>query len=220
MEGSVVYAYLLLYQISGNSDLLKYAEKHIQIGLQLAEEDIHYDLLSGNAGWIIVLTKLYEITGKDKYLLLAADAGEILWRKRTETIEGIGWKCAGQDKMMAGMSHGNSGFILAFSYLLEHTDQEIYAERIWKLLQYEDSLYSEEKGNWKDLRKEGRDSYRANVWCHGGSGILLARLRLWRLEQFRKAPRIQKDLERGIKCLLQWDEKKDCAFVTDWQAII
>jgi lantibiotic modifying enzyme len=45
---------------------------------------------------------------------------------------------------------------------------------------YEDSLFDSERGNWPDLRADGKtgDAPRFPVaWCHGAPGIALARLR-------------------------------------------
>ncbi|MFR4615057.1 MAG: DUF4135 domain-containing protein [Mediterraneibacter faecis] len=67
-EGSIVYGYLILYEILKQPKYLKYARKHMQIVNDLVLKDENYDLLSGNAGWIIVLMKFYEIT-KDKTIL-------------------------------------------------------------------------------------------------------------------------------------------------------
>lgn len=210
-EGSLVFAYILLYQISREAVFLEYAKKYFVTGQNLADKDVDHDLLSGNAGWIIVLTKLYEITREEKYLDSAVMVGELLWEGVVKLPEGNGWKCAHQTIPLAGMAHGNSGFILAYAGLLKHKRNRGYISRIQKLLDYEDSLYSEKANNWLDLRESGNKGDGTNAWCHGGSGIVLSRLKLYQLPEFCKGSRVSIDLARGVECLRQWKaEKKVC----------
>lgn len=109
--------------------------------------------------------------------------------------------------ILSGISHGNSGMILAYSYLLKNTSKKIYKERIDLLLNYEDSLYSKKYENWMDLRKKKNPYYSSNVWCHGGSGILLSRLSLVQLEEYQSNPIVKRDIERGLRCLSKWREE-------------
>lgn len=205
-EGSVVYGYLLLYQAGGKAEYLDYARKHAEVVREIISRDTCYDLLSGNAGWILVLLRLYQITEEESYLSDAVRAGEILWEKRRELENGCGWICSREKTPLAGMAHGNSGAVLAYAGLLEHTGSQEYIGRIRSLMEYEDSLYSDREENWLDLRVQKRDGSHSNAWCHGGSGILLSRVRLAGLAEFREDERVRADIERGIKCLMKWEE--------------
>lgn len=206
-EGSIVYGYLILYEILKQPKYLKYARKHMQIVNELVLKDENYDLLSGNAGWIIVLMKFYEIT-KDKTILnYAIRVEKELWKHRTVLLNGIGWIQKKEKMILSGISHGNSGMILAYSYLLKNTRKKIYKKRIDLLLNYEDSLYSKKYENWMDLRKEKNSCYSSNVWCHGGSGILLSRLSLVQLEEYQSNPIVKRDIERGLRRLSKWREE-------------
>lgn len=49
-ESSLIYAYLILYQKSKESQYLHFAERHTKIVEKLIESDERYDLLYGNAG--------------------------------------------------------------------------------------------------------------------------------------------------------------------------
>lgn len=84
------------------------------------------------------------------------------------------------------MSHGNSGFILAYSQLLEYTKNDHYKMYIEEMLRYEDHFYSEKLQNWIDLRgcdSENEECLRQQAtWCHGAPGILISRIGLKRLE--------------------------------------
>ena len=125
-----------------------------------------------------------------------------------EFPDGVGWVNTNGKTALSGMSYGNSGIILAYSYLLKCTGEKKYRDRIYCMLKYEDSLYSENEENWKDLRKEENICYYSNAWCHGGSGILLSRLALLRLNDFKDDEIVREDIKRGIRCLSLW-EKED-----------
>ena len=81
-----------------------------------------------------------------------------------------------------------------------------YADKIQLLLKYEDSLYSEKAGNWKDLRESSGESF-MNAWCHGAPGILLSRMKLEEL--FPEDMQIKKDRLNAADSLFygEQDEK-------------
>ena len=145
-----------------------------------------------------------EIT-KDKTILnYVIRVEKELWKHRTVLLNGIGWIQKKEKVILSGISHGNSGMILAYSYLLKNTRKKIYKKRIDLLLNYEDSLYSEIHENWRDFRKEKTSCYSANTWCHGGSGILLSRLSLVQLREYKNNSIVKRDIERGLQCLSKW----------------
>ena len=168
-ESSVVYTYLYLFKLTGKRVWMIYAEKHFSIIERVWKEDSQLDYLSGNAGAIVMAVMLYKETGNLKYYEIAADMEKDLWKKGQETGNGYGWRLKGTDGPLAGMSHGNSGFMMAYAALYECNHKVEYADKIQLLLRYEDSLYSEKAGNWKDLRESSGESF-MNAWCHWGAG--------------------------------------------------
>lgn len=200
-EGSVVYTYLLLYQITQKQIYLDYAKAHSEILFKKMEAEKTSDFLSGLSGAVVVLLKLYQITGEKRFLKASVEQGERIWKQAEQQGTGYGFPGAMEGRALAGMAHGNSGYILAYSYLLEVTGDRCYQERICELLAYEDSLYSEEADNWKDLRKENSEKREINAWCHGAAGILLSRMRLKSLKEFQDHGGVQKDIDRCIEAL-------------------
>lgn len=200
-EGSVVYAYLLLYQITQRQIYLDYARAHSEILFEKMKEEKTTDFLSGLSGAVVVLVKLYRATGEERFLKAAAEQGDRIWEQAVRQETGYGFSGALEGKALAGMAHGNSGYLLAYSYLLEVTGERRFQERIGELLAYENHLYSEEAGNWKDLRKENTGGKELNAWCHGAAGILLSRMRLKHLEGFRDHAGVQKDIDRCVQAL-------------------
>lgn len=205
-ESSVVYTYLYLFKLTGKRVWMIYAEKHFSIIERVWKEDSQLDYLSGNAGAIVVAVMLYKETGNLKYYEIAADMEKDLWKKGQETGNGYGWRLKGTDRPLAGMSHGNSGFLMAYAMLYECDHKVEYADKIQLLLRYEDSLYSEKAGNWKDLRESSGESF-MNAWCHGAPGILLSRMKLEEL--FPEDMQIKKDRLNAADSLFygEQDEK-------------
>lgn len=206
-EGSVILAYLLLYQITGDEKNLDYAEKHSEIIKKFYKKDQQYDYLSGNAGAITAILELYKLRPKESYLELAEQMGAYLWEKAVKTEDVCGWATKDIPVPLAGRSHGNSGYMMAYTTLLEITHKPQYKEIIEKLLAYENKLYSEKLHNWMDLRRsEHTDLHCMNTWCHGAPGILLTRMKLADLHEFQNNEIIKRDIQRAAEALFSQTE--------------
>lgn len=206
-EGSVVFTYLLLYEITGEERFLTVAEKHAGIVEDIWEMEQSMDCLSGLAGTVIVFTKLFKLSREKRYLETAVRMGEKIW-EICETVEaGAGWRMLEGVMPLAGMAHGNSGLILAFSYLLELTKDMRYVKRIKELLTYENSLY--DNGNWKDMRHPEGLRFCNNAWCHGAAGILLSRLKLKRCGISKFSEEVKRDLDRCRQIFLEVVEPEE-----------
>lgn len=180
-EGFVIYAYLLLYKITGQITYLHYAQIHFQVIEKFLWEDRYYDYLSGGAGAICAALMLYQAANAEKYLAIAVRLEKQMWEQGQTMDRGFGWRLKDMTCPLAGMAHGNSGFLMAYANLYEATADAGYLEKMFRLLEYEDSLYSETAENWLDMRN-GVDNPRImNAWCHGAPGVLLSRLRLDKL---------------------------------------
>ena len=206
-SSSVLYTFLLLYQLLGEEELLSNAKRLVVYLKQNYQQDKEHDLLAGNAGIIVVLSKLYEITKEEEYIDLAITIGDYLMNSMEEQSVGYGFRGQTCKEALSGMAHGNSGFIVAYAELLKHTKDKKYWKVIDELLTYEDSLYDEEVGNWKDLRYPQQNSY-ANAWCHGAAGILLSRLQLLQLPEYKNDIVAQRDLENAVKVLFSQSMRK------------
>ena len=201
-EGSIVYTYFLLYKITGDKNFLFYAEKHYSQFEEIFFQCENPDYLSGCAGAIIVLTKLYSETTNRKYLDAAEMLGEKIWKMAKKQKEGYGIVSSIDDLLpLAGMSHGTSGYIMAYAYLFERIQKPDYYDRIIKLLRYENSLFNPEYGNWRDLRKTEQEGQNTNTWCHGAPGIALARLKLNSMEAFGNEEAVKSNIHNCLYAL-------------------
>ena len=210
-EFSIVYAYLLLYEIDKKEEYLHLAELHAKKSRALLREDKSYDLLGGNAGAIIILLKLYDITGDREYLQAAIEAGDLLCSHTEQMPWGTGWRGA-EKTPLCGMAHGNSGIMIALCRLYRITGEKRYYDLCLRGLDYEDSMYEEEFHDWKDLREEsvrlGQSGEQETAWCHGAGGIALSRkLMMDALEDqvseetVDLCGRLEKDIKRAIPAI-------------------
>lgn len=200
-EGSVVFTYLLLYEITKEKSFLAWAQRHAELVEQLQETETSMDFLSGLSGAVMVFARLYKATGKKHYLETAVRMGERAWAGCKAFESGAGWCLLKGTMPLAGLAHGNSGLLLAFGYLLELTQGRCYEERIEKLLLYEDSLY--ENGNWKDLRHPDEVRLCNNAWCHGAAGILISRQKLKQGNFRGMSEWLERDVERCKQIFLE-----------------
>lgn len=57
--------------------------------------------------------KLYQLTGEIEYCTAAVETEKDLWKKGQRMEVGYGWKLKNLKYPLSGLSHGNSGFLMA-----------------------------------------------------------------------------------------------------------
>lgn len=217
-ECSLLNIFLILFQITSDNKYLSRAEKLFKVvkkqiisGVSVSMDN---DIISGLAGTIITVLKLYRFTNKSMYLEIAEKAGDRLLEAAKKGDVGIGWSISGQPFILAGLSHGASGIALALMKLGKFTKKDKYLKAAEYALQEEDSLYSEESGNWVDRRlfqgttgeEDGRNPA---TWCHGSGGILLARIKMSQLVPQEMNSIIKYDIEKAYISLMKYGGKKN-----------
>jgi lantibiotic modifying enzyme len=93
------------------------------------------------------------------------------------------------------MSHGAAGFAYALAALSAATGREDFVAAAQECVDFENSSFSPERGNWPDLRVEGGDAWPCQ-WCHGAPGIGLGRIGMARLSK-TNAP-VLRDVEGAV----------------------
>ena len=149
-----------------------------------------YDILTGSAGWIGPLLRLYERTHEKWMLDAAKRAGEHLVRTANRSERGASWgsipkEVAAHD--LTGYSHGTAGAGIALLELHRATGEQSFLDTANAAFAYERAWFSQEHQNWPDFRSrinpEGQpEQFSCGLaWCHGAPGIGLSRLRAWKL---------------------------------------
>lgn len=177
--GGIIYFLTHCGVIWNDQKLLSQAEA---LALSLAEaipNDKSFDVVGGATGLIAVLLNLSHLRRSDQLLELAVQCGEHLVGNAVAQPNGVGWITVANSPPLTGFAHGAAGIACALAKLASASGQPKFRETAIAALHYERSLFSEEHGNWPDLRdfvqKAKGESY-AGAWCHGAPGIGLARI--------------------------------------------
>jgi type 2 lantibiotic biosynthesis protein LanM len=175
--GSIVYALSVMSKCLVDDHLLDDA----RVAAELVTDDLiaadqRLDVIGGSAGAILCLLRLYRDTGSDDVLRRAEKCGEHLMRQGRIGPEGHrSWASHGLGgRPLAGMSHGAAGFGYALAALSAASGREAFAQAAAECVAFEGSQYDAERHNWPDLR--GDEPSWPSQWCHGATGIGLARL--------------------------------------------
>ena len=197
--GSVIYALVRTSAfIDGDGPALIEDAARLAAWLtpELIADDEKLDVLSGSAGALLGLLALHSATGEDTVLQAAVDCGDHLLRHRVETNGHRVWQTVAE-RPLTGFSHGAAGIAYALARLYGATGERSYLEAAVEGIEYERSVFSEEHGGWPDLRAAGAaDPGGFPVkWCHGASGIALARLGCTRVAEI---PGIDAEIAAGL----------------------
>mgnify|MGYP001023508589 CR=1 FL=1 len=187
--GGLVYAYTHLAALWQRPELLAGAEGLVERMPECIERDARFDLVFGAAGGIASLLVLHGSAPSERVLQIAAACGERLLAQAQPMEHGVGWTVSPKFAVpLAGFSHGAAGIAWALLRLAEKTGDPRFRRTALDAIAYERSLFSEERGNWPDLREyhpanehgeaqsEAHTPPFTTAWCHGAPGIGLARL--------------------------------------------
>ncbi|WP_026701919.1 type 2 lanthipeptide synthetase LanM family protein [Salibacterium aidingense] len=140
------------------------------------------DFIGGAAGVLKVLCLLY----KKHKIFSAKKAAELVYQslisRASVEKDMMYWadKDSFSNNVLAGFSHGLTGICFALSEyaaISSVSTKKQVADVINRALRYEDTLFHEERNDWKDNRKD-YTAYSYPFWCHGAAGTLLGRVRI------------------------------------------
>jgi lantibiotic modifying enzyme len=142
--------------------------------------DRQHDILDGAAGAILGLLTLHGTNGDEAALAAARACGKHLLHAQIVDRDGHkGWRTLpGAMGYLAGFSHGGAGIALALLRLYRATGEDAFRSAAVDALVCERRLFLPHAGNWRDLRSptDERAVDLPSGWCHGATGIGLARL--------------------------------------------
>jgi class II lanthipeptide synthase len=179
--GSIVYGLARIAQLVDEPALLDEAGALARLVDEAPiARDESYDVMQGSAGAILGLLALYRVTGDGEILERATACGRHLLGSQTVDHNGNkGWRPFGdRTPMLAGFAHGAAGIALALLRLSRATGDGRFRAAAVDALAYERRLFRPDVGNWPDLRfADGAGAADPPChWCHGATGIGLARL--------------------------------------------
>jgi lantibiotic modifying enzyme len=135
--------------------------------------DSLFDMIGGSAGLILSNLALYSYFPERQLIQTACLAADHLIENARKMDTGLGWG-KNDETPLLGLSHGSAGIAYALFKLGSFTKNNTYTKLGEQALAYERSLFSPEKRNWPRLNTIP-PAYSVR-WCHGSTGIGLARL--------------------------------------------
>jgi type 2 lantibiotic biosynthesis protein LanM len=178
-QAGIIYALTHVGLLLKESALVDRAEQLVP-SLQVAvASDTHLDLISGTAGAILGLAALHDLTGSPRALAAIRAAADHLAARAEPIGDGVGWRTPlSGDAPLVGASHGAGGIAFALLTAWGLTGDARFERTARAAITYERGTYSDEAGNWPDLRPQTSPSARLSMtaWCHGASGLGLMRL--------------------------------------------
>jgi type 2 lantibiotic biosynthesis protein LanM len=176
---SQVWTWSALHELRGEPWMLERARARAELLEQrLSAEDRLLDVLDGTAGVVVPLLNLFEQTGEERWLRIAAAAGRRLEGAATVDERGARWSTSMFPEAIGGFAHGSTGMGWALARLAlspAGTEEERWRwrELAGRAFDHEETLYRAEPGNWLDARTGVGVRFFTN-WCHGSGGIGLA----------------------------------------------
>jgi type 2 lantibiotic biosynthesis protein LanM len=183
--GGVIYTLTHLGTLWNQPALLAEAEAIVELLPDLIEQDAHLDVLGGAAGCLASLINLYRYAPSPRTLAAALQCGDRLLARAQPMEQGVGWANGmASERPLTGFSHGAAGMAWALFQLAALTGAERFRRTALAAIAWERSHFSPAEGNWPDFRvpqtsdppnNNGQPMFGLG-WCHGATGIGLARL--------------------------------------------
>nr|WP_154984946.1 type 2 lanthipeptide synthetase LanM family protein [Paenibacillus xylanexedens] len=201
--GSLLYLLVHKAKVYSEQDVHPELLELLDILDEMIEEDERLDVISGCAGTLMACVDLYTMFRLPKALDIATRCADRLLKLAVPMEQGLAWVTSAINKVpLSGIAHGNAGICLSLAHLYRVTGHEPYFEACLEGIKYEESIYSSEVNNWKDLRfTDGNMSEEHYVmyWCNGAPGLGIARVGTAQELSFRgPIDVLEKDIRRAV----------------------
>lgn len=177
--GGILYTITHLAALWDDRDLVAEAERIVELLPERIESDESDDIVSGTAGCLVTLLGYDSVFPSRAARAAALLCGMRLVARGQVMDVGRGWPRRLDGIPLGGFSHGASGVAWALLRLAAALPDRnaTFVSTARGALDYEDSLFSEKLGTWRDLRpaagggEETPSRQPVTAWCHGASGI-------------------------------------------------
>ncbi|HEX6371160.1 MAG TPA: lanthionine synthetase LanC family protein, partial [Longimicrobium sp.] len=204
----IAYAAARAGELLGQPGLYAEAEALLRPLVGNETRDMGMDVIAGGGGGIPALLQLTRYVDAELALGIAKRLGDNLIEVAARDADGWSWPTMRTSSVrnLCGYAHGAAGIAQGLLELYAATGDGRYRYAAEQGFLYERRFYSEEAGNWPDLRHtelgeyqfEGRidelrerlrsgdwlatpSTHYMSAWCHGAPGIGLSRLRAYQV---------------------------------------
>ncbi|OJJ20535.1 hypothetical protein BKI52_18955 [marine bacterium AO1-C] len=147
--------------------------------------DQDFDLISGGAGTLLYLNKLYQRTQNPRIPKLASNIGDYLLTQAKTFENGHYWPSI-YGKAFTGWSHGSAGMAYAFFVLYDLAKEVRFQQAAQKSLAFERQMFDSEKQYWYYFlwhESQEIEKMENHYWAYGSGGTLLSRVLIKRFFQ-------------------------------------
>lgn len=202
-----------------DDSLLDRAEEVALMSRMHLENNVIFDLLDGISGFVASLCGLLKVRSSAALKDLAGFCAQRIISAldcSDRSFQQVSWPCQIRSYApLTGLSHGAAGIAMALSRLAKLLDSPVCIEAAQRLVDYERSVFSPERGNWPDYRyfsEEGTDTGNIQkeyspeslswytTWCHGAPGIGLARLSM--IRDGSNDPQLESEVMASVEATL------------------
>lgn len=205
--GSIIYGFAVVSEMLDDDSLRKDAlDAAALLSDELIEADRGFDVISGAAGCVLALLGLHRRQPHSALLVTASKCARQLIDKKLFPSGDALQIGTGDSLLLTGFSHGAAGYGYALSALSTATGNAEFEAAAQSCIRYERSLFSPVARNWPDLRVSPGAAGPKWIcqWCHGATGIGLARLGALRFGRPQKTL-ISSDLDAALAAVLNSD---------------
>ncbi len=175
--GSVIFGFLSIGKLLKMPVLIQESLEYAQaIEPSKIRQDQAYDVLAGGGGLILSLLALWQETKQAQLLRSAELCGDFLSKKMQTTGEGGFWEQSNGMPLL-GLSHGNAGMAFVLAKLGCHTQKTRFWKNAEKVLAFERAHFCPQRKCWPRFGDSFEEKTWGTSWCHGATGIGLARLK-------------------------------------------
>jgi type 2 lantibiotic biosynthesis protein LanM len=180
--GGTIYYLAHAGVLHDRGDFLMAAEALVPVLREHVAHDRAYDVIGGSAGAILAVLALHAVRPSPHTLAVAGFAAERLIAATVRSGAGLAWPSADGNVPHSCMAHGTAGICYALGRLHEVAPDPALTDVIAGGLryEYEQEHFATEARSWPEPGAAAPDRSIAPRpgWCHGASGIGLARLGL------------------------------------------
>ncbi|HEY3482007.1 MAG TPA: type 2 lanthipeptide synthetase LanM family protein [Streptomyces sp.] len=174
-----IYAVSHQHHLTGDPEYLELLESSLPHLRDCARQEDSADLVAGLAGCAVVAAGLHDRYRMPILADIVAICAERLAATAVDTGTGRGWS-RDDGPPLGGMSHGSAGIGWALLEAARVLDDDRVRRLGVEALEHDMSLRIPGKNAWQDLRGftdlTGIVQEHPTLWCHGSTGIGMARL--------------------------------------------
>lgn len=175
---SLIYILSLIYKETKEESYLEDALSLIKQHENLLDNDELNDVISGNAGVLIILINLYKITPTSNHKnflksMMNKCINKLIENSISINDSELSWNFI-TGGYNIGFAHGNSGIAYSLKlYCIHVEDKPSLRDFIKKVDAYEERL--RENNSWSNIHNPDKSSEHSYAWCYGSPGITINR---------------------------------------------